>query len=350
MLECITKKIDVVSSEVSNKIANLSFVCSILVLLIHTERSAECISINWITSTISQIGVPFFFAVSGFLLLNRYNEIGWYKQALVKRFWSLLVPFVCLNILWFPFKYAIHYIGYVYFGADHSNPTMVLSFINFLRAFSPIAVYGSPCVGPLWYVRALMWLVVFSPIVAYCVCKSRKLCSAFMIFVAVIWCLQVAKVFNIDFSGSGLDYSFRCLFYFALGMCVRKWRLWNVRHATGLVSFTIGLSLLSVNHVYSIEYIGMLGVLMSIIGAWSLIPSDSWPKLLTKNCYAIYAFHTILIYIGHTTLKACKLTEYFNHGFGAWLLASFYLIVCCVAGYTMRKHSPKLATAILGGR
>lgn len=353
MPEFTGEKVDAVSREVSNKISNLSFVCSVLVLLIHTERSAECASINWITGTISQIGVPFFFAVSGFLILNRYSEDSWYKNVLTKRFWSLLIPFICLNVLWFPFKYAIHYVGYLYFGADHSNPTMVFSFLNFLRAFSPIAVYGSPCVGPLWYVRALMWLAVFSPIVAWCVCKSKKICATFMVGVVVLWCLQLSNIIEIGFVNSdnmGLDYSFRCLFYFAFGMCVRKWRLWNIRTQVGIFALVMGVVLLSINYSLGNQYLGVVGVFVSIVGFWSIAPSDNWPKWMTKNCYAIYAFHTIMIYIGHTALKAVKLTSYFDQGIGAWGLTGFYLFGCCIVGYVIRKYSPKLSIAILGGR
>lgn len=347
--------IEKITAETSNKIANMSFMCAALVLMIHTERTADCYSVNWLNGAVSQIGVPFFFAVSGFLLLNRFGSEGWYKDALIKRFHSLFIPFVCLNICWFPIKYAIHYVGYIHFGADHSNPTMVLSFVNFLRAFSPIAVYGSPCVGPLWYVRALMWLVVFSPIMAYFICKSKKSCGFWMTIVAIVWILQIGGIIQIPFrtEQAGLDYSLRCLFYFSLGMMVRKWNLWNISKRVGIPSLIIGIILSFACLFVMFEgraYIQTIAVLLIIIGTWWATPANDWPKHLTKNSYVIFALHTILMYLGHTGLKALKLTSYLDHGLGVWLLAALYLCLCCLIGNVIRNKMPRISAIFFGGR
>lgn len=347
--------IEKITAETSNKIANMSFVCAVLVLMIHIERTADCCSVNWLNGAISQIGVPFFFAVSGFLLLNRFGSKDWYKDALMKRVYSLLIPFVSLNIFWFPIKYAIHYIGYAYYGADHSNPTMIFSFLNFLRAFSPIAVYGSPCVGPLWYVRALMWLVVFSPIMAYFICKSKKSCGFWMALVAVAWILQMSGIFPlpINTEQAGLDYSFRCLFYFSLGMMVRKWNLWNYSKWVGIPALIIGL-ITSFSCLFVIfegkAYIQSIAVLLIIIGFWWATPSNIWPKYLTKNSYVIFALHTILMYLGHTGLKALKLTSFLDQGLGVWLLAALYLCLCCLIGNVIRNKMPRISAIFFGGR
>lgn len=352
MPEVSSSKIVDVSKAIGNKISNMSVFCAVLVLLIHIERSSECVSVNWVTGTISQIGVPFFFAISGFLLLNRYGIEGWYRTALRKRISSLLIPFLCLNICWFPFKYAIHYIGYAYFGADHSNYTMVFSFVNFLRAFSPIAVYGSPCIGPLWYVRALMWLVLFSPIVAYCVCRTKKACLLTLLGLLGLWVLQVYGVFGgmIASERASLDYSFRCLFYFAFGMSVRKWNWHEVKTILGFVAFVIGVGCLVVDHVSPQAVIGIIGVFLTIIGVWSIMPSCEIPSFLTKNCFVVYALHTVLIYLGHVVLKALGWLELFNSGVCVWVLAIFYLALCCVIGSCVRKYMPKLALIFFGGR
>lgn len=333
----------------------MSFVCAVLVLMIHVERSADCISVNWLNATVSQIAVPFFFAVSGFLLLNRYGEAGWYRSALAKRVNSLLIPFLCLNICWFPFKYAIHYVGYIYFGADHSNPNMVFSFLNFLRAFSPIAVCGSPCVGPLWYVRALMWLVLFSPIIAWFVCKSKKICWLFMLIVMSLWAIQLAGIVGSSLfdAQAGLDYSVRCLFYFSLGMVVRRWRLSDISRKTGIISMIFGLCLSFVCLCSAFDgksYVQTISILLMIIGLWWATPTNVWPKFFTGNSFVIFVLHTILMYLGHTTLKAVRLISYFEHGIGVWFLAFLYLMLCCVIGCLFRKHMPKLANMFFGGR
>lgn len=182
--------VDVISKEISNKIANMGFVCAILVLMIHIEYAKDCFSIFWLNKLISQIAVPFFFTVSGFLILNGYGEDGWYRNTLYKRVHSLLIPYIALNLLWFPFKVAIHAYGVRFCGADNSNPELVLSFFSFLQSFSLVAALGGPCVGPLWYVRALIWLVILSPAVAWMICRSKRSCIISIFGIIVLWILQ----------------------------------------------------------------------------------------------------------------------------------------------------------------
>ena len=126
-----------ISTAVSNKLRNISFICALLVVLIHVPSIENGLWLNdfalrWIKNGLSMIAVPVFFVISGFLLGRHIDEQGWYAKAVKNRVRSLVIPFFVLNILYYPIFALFHYIGVKYFGADGSNRIMDLTLTNAL--------------------------------------------------------------------------------------------------------------------------------------------------------------------------------------------------------------------------
>ena len=88
-----------VTKGLSRKIANMSFICAILVVSVHVQRPLDSPFIShWIADGISGIAIPFFFITSGFFLVGHVDQGGgWWKRAVGRRFWTLMVPFLLLN-------------------------------------------------------------------------------------------------------------------------------------------------------------------------------------------------------------------------------------------------------------
>ena len=89
---------------ISAKVANMSFVCALLVVLIHTTVRADSASSLWWFKSVGRefvckIGVPFFFVASGYYLAAHWQDARWYGREIRKRVRTLLVPFVCLAML-----------------------------------------------------------------------------------------------------------------------------------------------------------------------------------------------------------------------------------------------------------
>lgn len=96
---------------IHDRIWALSFVCSVLVVLIHCHSmspwfagepgigACEATVAFFGTYTFARIAVPIFFVLTGFFLAKHYPEQGWWKSALKKRLFSLYVPFVIWNAL-----------------------------------------------------------------------------------------------------------------------------------------------------------------------------------------------------------------------------------------------------------
>lgn len=86
-----------ISQELSDKIANMSFVCACLVVMIHTPFSVGTIDQfvkYWIGGGVASAAVPIFFIISGFFLGQHINEDGWYGRAVKKRIRTLVIPFL----------------------------------------------------------------------------------------------------------------------------------------------------------------------------------------------------------------------------------------------------------------
>lgn len=121
-----------VTPELGRKIANASAVCAVLVVCIHVYNPLDppFWFVRWLSLGLCQIGVPFFFAVSGFFLVNRADRPGWYSQALRKRVRTLLVPFFALNLFWFFANNAIYTVG-IRFSHSEVHPGLEWTWSNF---------------------------------------------------------------------------------------------------------------------------------------------------------------------------------------------------------------------------
>ena len=124
----------------SNKIANMCFLCTLLVVVIHSPLPVSRELNFWehfVKEVLTMIAVPTFFVISGYLLALRMPRslaggIAWWLDAMKKRVRTIWVPYVVLSLLWFPVKYSFHWIGVRNFGADATAEVMSISVQNFL--------------------------------------------------------------------------------------------------------------------------------------------------------------------------------------------------------------------------
>lgn len=341
-----------VSERVSSKIANMSFLCAVLVVCIHVQRPGGCsfFLIKWISGGVSQIAVPFFFAVSGYLLLNHLGSKGWWFSSLKKRLKTLVVPFFCLNLFWFPIIYSFHAIGVRYFHADDTNRIMDLTFCNFMKGINILPFWGGPILGVLWYVRALLLLVLVAPIFVWVIGKSKRVGGITVVSLFSLWVFQ-ANVFP----WMSYELSLRCLFYFALGMFVRMYELENVKKWVGGVLLCSGISALIASK--NISGLGVFGpvlsssyVILLMVGFWSLMPTFVLPSFFKGTSFAIYVIHPMLIYLGGTIFKATGLWAFANTDMGILFSVIVYTVMACGIKWCMDRKLQSVSALFFGGR
>lgn len=149
-----------------------------LVVLAHIDGWGETSkSAQVFYYTLSRIGVPFFFMISGYLLLSR-QEDTW--AFLKKRAWKILIPFVFWSVL-----YDL-YINQPFAESGFSPMSIVSELIRILR--SPRAIH-------LWFFYPLIGLYLFTPILRLFVAKAKR---ADLLYYIALWVLAVPVVFILN--------------------------------------------------------------------------------------------------------------------------------------------------------
>lgn len=340
-----------ISPRTSRKLSSMGLLCAILVVCIHIQRPAGCDFwlIKWGAQGLSQIAVPFFFAMSGYLLLNHFDDRNWWRDAMRKRVKSLVIPFFCLNLFWWPIFYGCHAIGVRCFHADASAEIMDITLLNFLKGINILPGFDSPALGVLWYVRALLALIVVSPILVLPLRHSKWMGLVAVILIYVAWILQGQFLPWI-----GHDLSLRCLFFFTFGMFVRLYNLDEFNVRIGIVSLLAGVVLMVVSKTCQLGVplclmAGSLYTILLIVGLWSVMPAVKLPKFFSGKSFAIYVLHPMFIYLGGVAFKALGWWNAVNTDIGITVTVIGYTAMACAIAEFMRRKTPRLSQLFFGG-
>lgn len=330
--------------DVSRKIENMSVLSALLVVCIHI--SANGIDgfgqyvWPWFPGLIMRMAVPFFFVASGFFLAGHIDESGWWRSALRKRVSTLLMPYVVLNMVWFVVKYSIHWYGVLKFGAHADTLPFEWTLPLTIFGLPP----GGPVLGPLWYVRNLILLVVLSPLMVYVVRKSLVLSWVFVACAFVVWTVVCGNSRdNMWFSCAG----FSC---FWLGILFRRQGLMFCPKWVGVLAL-IGVGLIGVFHSpMAITVLSPAKYLLCIIGIWSVMPAVDIPRWLKRSPFAIYVFHTMFIYVGTVAMKLMHRENLIGTWAIYFLLFVFAAGGPCVVAWALETKWPLGCRILLGNR
>lgn len=333
-----------ITDEVSRKIETMSLLCALLVVCIHISAAGTGWYGQrvwpWFPGLIMRMAVPFFFMASGFLLAGHAEDENWWRDALKKRVKTLLMPYITLNVIWFVIKYSIHWYGVVKFGARAD--TLPLSWVLPLTIFG--LPPGGPMLGPLWYVRNLVFLIVVSPMMVYVLRKSRVLA-----WVCVAGCF-VAWMMVSELDGDNMWFSFAGLFCFWIGMMFRYYGLPVFSKWLGVcalfVAILIGVQVgpMSINALSPVKYV------FCIVGIWTFIPQWKLPFGLGEMSFPIYVLHGMFIYFLSVALKFVHRYDLVGHGMMYLIFFVVSVVGPIVVAKILATRFPSLCKLMLGGR
>ena len=132
---------------------------------------------------LGETGVPAFFFISGYLF---YISMKRYGQKLKTRFHTLFIPYLLWNLILLSIYIILYAIGY---PQKINGKSMVdYSIIDYLRLFWDRGSYDDgnfvPLLCPLWYIRNLIIMSIFSPLFYIIIRYTREL---FLIIMAIWW-------------------------------------------------------------------------------------------------------------------------------------------------------------------
>ncbi len=303
--------------------------------------------------------VPMFFFISGFLFFYRSSNftLKTYREKLRKRFKTLLVPYVIWNILTLLF----FFLGEILFpGLSSGRNKLILDYtiLDFLSCFWDTSLIDSirfslPIYTPFWYIRDLMVVVLFTPLL-YKLLKSR-LKFIFLFFIVLMY------ICSIDLGITGLGNISFCFFslgaYFSINsknfIEFSRKSLWYAL-AVYILSLVAEKSLLSCEYSFYANHINVLSGLILLQVIFVLLVDK---KVLVKNdfltnvTFFIYACHmiplsvlkkvAILLYPSVTDMS-CMLI---------YILLPIIVIVCAMlVYYLMNRYLPSVLRVMTGMR
>jgi peptidoglycan/LPS O-acetylase OafA/YrhL len=350
-----------VSRTFGRKIANMGLLCAILVVCKHVyyPEDPPFWFVRWMGNGFGKLGVPFFFAVSGFFLVNRVDCPGWYGQALSKRLKTLAIPYLALNLFWFFANGAIYWAG-LRFSHSEVHPGLEITWSNFLRGMNPFQFIrtGLPSLAVLWYVKALMFLVVLSPLFVWMLGRSRRSAGIALALFFIMWTLQetLSALWPERAGWFRYPMDFYNVFFFAAGMALRFWGPFGLSAPVSVLSGLLGLACMAV-HVEFASACPVAALLaeaaswpLLLAGLWHWIPSNPWPAWLVANTFPLYVIHTMIRRVATVTLKGCGLHGHPTSTPAAFFWVAALVVASCLLACFIKKRFPGTAAFFFGGR
>lgn len=355
-----------ISDALSAKMANMSFFCACLVVLLHCSPAPVPNSFNWWfchmigREGLCVIAVPYFFFVAGFFLSGKYNGsrpvMDIWRVEVLKRVRSLIIPFVIWMVITAIRGYVLWYLKANIFHVPtqigfwgHSFSWQLLWFLG-IHPFADI--------GVLWFVRCLFALAVVAPMLVWLTRFSR-------VVIAVLSLCFIVFLY-VDGQGAGWNFYFffdryltirGCLWFF-LGTVARQkcWRLPN--KSLGVSLLFVGIFFLILKNLLDLRGCGAAmnifeatSVPFLIVGIFTVIPSTKWPGIFVRNSFPIFLAHNAFLSLIAMILMALNV----NAMGGMLIPIAIVRMLLAIAlsifmAEFLKNRFPRFANILYGGR
>ena len=266
------------------------------------------------------VAVPFFFLISGYFFFKGLEswDLSVWKNKIRKRVNTLLVPYLLWNLIAFLGYCITRFAGYRIKGIPFPNLMDEMSERGWIRLLWDRCLYGdinpdginlfgfavssgSPMNGPTWFLRDLIVVILFTPVIWWLI---RHLKRSFLIFAGILYVVDLW----IPFAG----FSSMAFFMFSMGAwlfltgndLVSISRIHPLIQAvTAIVLLLISAMSLGVNEwIHCIS--SRLFILCAIPVLFRMVSNrvitagtgtKGWKQNLSNSSFFVYVMHTVLI-------------------------------------------------------
>ena len=309
-----------------------------------------------INNDIARIAVPLFFFISGFLFFYRISVFSKneYKNKIKKRFKSLLIPYIFWNLV----VLLLFFLSQIFISSILSGRNKLITdytYSDWLNIFWNFNNNGTPICFQFWFIRDLIIVVLFTPLIYYFIKIFKTYGLAIL---GILW------IFNIWFNI--ISFSIVSFFFFSFG----AWFSINKKDFTvdfiplrwiavltyvGLLIFN---TILWYNKITEYYFLNNLGILIGMIAtiswtAYGLKNNSIKPNyFLATSSFFVYAYHgmpialLIKIYMKFTVPYISEWTMIIGY-----ILIPFIIAYIGVGIYAiLHKYFPSFTALITGGR
>lgn len=343
-------------SKWSRQFAAMSFLSAILIVALHTLCAArsnafvKCLFCV-IQGSLCQAAIPWFFFASGFLLGGHIGELGWWRDAVLKRIRTIIVPFWIWSVVIYLFLSLIEVLSGIC-GIDYrvAGSFDLFSWKGLVRV---VGFDFRDTMPTMWYLRTLFILVCVSVIIV----KIRFWMLGLMFVLLIAWSAYPFEPSSIYRQLGQNLLSLRGLFYFSAGLyCRRKasrepeyFKKYALGLAVCVVLFRLILKQSDANHVI-VAIVDVVHIPIVTYALYVFCKKLHFGRF-EKMAFPIYLLHMIIA----IALRGCfsimgiggaeNMT--FPKSIVIFLSTVFLSIVTCVL---LCRAFPKFARVAFGGR
>lgn len=300
------------------------------------------------TNILFQIAVPVFFFISGYLFSRSYTIN--FKEKIRKKTKSILVPFLIWNIMAYLLFVITKVMGIALHGKNIVNLYDTLSPLFILKSLFGDFTKGFPCSPidePLWFMRDLYVLFLFTPILLFFL---RKLGCSFLCALMILYVLNVKgypclQVQSVLFFSLGLYLRVNAINYLEILEKNKKWLLsvavisFFVRYMGGLYELSMPIFIISASCCLILFSAKKTGRFTDRIIAYK------------KYSFWIYALHFLLIQKTWGILYYPILRQNQIVASISYIVSPIIVIIICILLYNvMYKYFPRQLSWLVGLR
>lgn len=334
---------------IDNRVVLVQYICAFTVIMIHSinvkawgltaPQDSLSINIQTFLSAVWLFAVPAFFFISGYFMFLRF-EPKRYFEIVKKRFFSLEVPFVVWNLIFYILFLLISNIPLL--SSKMNRKPLPVSPVYFLKE-----TFLGEGFAPLWYLQRLFLYAVISIVIFY-VLKNKYVGFAVIAGLVVFNCLEIKHISFVEWLPMFMSGAF-------FGMHIKKYEFTGERKGLKITlsaAIVISLLLLSVflkSDVLRYFYRITSGVLVPVILITLIKKELSLKPIFTISLF-IYCTHGFILQI---------LQKLYLIALGAGNLSSLIcyftspvvtLAIITVIAVFMRRFTPKIWKFLNGGR
>lgn len=342
-----------ISAECSAKLATFSFFAAIMVVMIHArwflcgDGMLQYVMRRLLSEGVTQVSVPFFFVVSGFLLAGRMSQTGWWWRSVKSRTVSLLLPYVIWDVL-----FTVGIFGILWLAQHHLvgsvRECLFASISCGMERWSHVPGLHELWVSaddPMWYVRSLFILVLISPV--YSVLKFDRygvlLGLLFVMLFTIVFLIAPTVPLLSKFVWTTLEW--RGCLYFGIGIWLRYHPLNFSRMAYwgfGVLAVVIWFVGCSANAHWLSRYFWMP---LAIGAIWGLVPAVSLSRSVSALSFPIFVIHDFFMWIAKGVL------DYQHPAVWKYCLSVFLVVlISSLVARLVHRVFPYGAKILFGGR
>lgn len=302
---------------------------------------------HFISGALGRITNPFFFLASGFLFFYGWQPTlaGWWGK-MRKRMFTLLVPF----LVWGFIGKLVNLGDWLYTRPD-SLAEQSDALIHGLPGAWELLL-SMPSSGQLWFVRALLLIMLAVPVLAVLIAKLRAnlLLAIFAVYLSP-WQTPWESV----------DKSAICFFSFGATLGFLRFEIewksrtlvqWAVAAWLGLASVYTTLSLIT---DWDLTLLFKFLILAGLPGVWALyeiVPKGihHWLGRISPYRFFVYMGFEPLLSIVQDKFYASLLPSQTTHLLGYLCLPTAVVALCLGVAYLLRRGAPNVYSFLSGGR